>query len=262
MSQGRTEATDRERWEAHLTESARHFPYPPTPDLALAVRERLAPTPRVPTARRRQVGWAALLLLALLIVLMAVPGVRAAVLKALRLGAVEIVLDPTATATQAAQTPTPGPPTPTTLVSVLDLDGETTLEQAQAQVRFPIKVPAYPPDLGPPDRVFLQHSGGSVVVLVWFVPGEPDRVRLSLHLLGPGAFFSKIEPEVIAETRVGGERALWTDGPYILLNRSGSAQQQRLINGHTLIWTVGDLTYRLESDLALEEAVKIGESLR
>jgi hypothetical protein len=262
MSQGRTEATDRERWEAHLTESARHFPYPPTPDLALAVRECLAPTPRVPTARRRQLGWAALLLLALLIGLMAVPGVRAAVLRALRLGAVEIILEPTATATQAAQTPTPGPPTPTTLVSVLDLAGETTLEQAQAQVGFPIRLPAYPPDLGAPDGVYVQDLGGPVVVLVWLDPTRPDRVRLSLQQLGRGALVWKLEPEALQETHVNGQRAIWTDGPYMLETRRGDLESRRIVEGHVLVWTDGEMTYRLETDLSLDEAVKIAESLQ
>lgn len=33
-------------------------------------------------------------------------------------------------------------------------------------------------------------------------------------------------------------------------------------NGHVLIWTIGDVTYRLESELSIEEAVKIAESVR
>jgi hypothetical protein len=38
-------------------------------------------------------------------------------------------------------------------------------------------------------------------------------------------------------------------------------QFERLINGHVLIWAGLDVTYRLETDLSLEEAVKIAESL-
>jgi hypothetical protein len=36
----------------------------------------------------------------------------------------------------------------------------------------------------------------------------------------------------------------------------------RLIDGHVLIWTDGNLTYRLETDLSLEEALKVAESLQ
>jgi len=35
----------------------------------------------------------------------------------------------------------------------------------------------------------------------------------------------------------------------------------RLVNGHVLIWENGEVTYRLETDLSMEEAVKIAESL-
>jgi hypothetical protein len=35
-----------------------------------------------------------------------------------------------------------------------------------------------------------------------------------------------------------------------------------LIEGHVLIWKEGDITYRLETDLPVEEAVKIAESLK
>jgi hypothetical protein len=35
-----------------------------------------------------------------------------------------------------------------------------------------------------------------------------------------------------------------------------------LINGHVLIWEEGNITYRLETALPLEEAIKIAESLQ
>jgi hypothetical protein len=35
-----------------------------------------------------------------------------------------------------------------------------------------------------------------------------------------------------------------------------------LIEGHVLIWTEGEITYRLETDMPLEEAVRVAESLR
>jgi hypothetical protein len=36
----------------------------------------------------------------------------------------------------------------------------------------------------------------------------------------------------------------------------------RLVDGHVLIWADGDITYRLETNLLLEEAIRIAESLR
>jgi hypothetical protein len=36
----------------------------------------------------------------------------------------------------------------------------------------------------------------------------------------------------------------------------------RLIDGRVLVWTDGDITYRLETKLDLAEALKIAESLQ
>jgi hypothetical protein len=36
---------------------------------------------------------------------------------------------------------------------------------------------------------------------------------------------------------------------------------KRLIDGHVLIWTEGDITFRLETDLSVEEAIQVAESL-
>jgi hypothetical protein len=57
---------------------------------------------------------------------------------------------------------------------------------------------------------------------------------------------------------------LWTVGPYALqFQRSGQViyDLRRLIEGHVLIWTEEGITYRLETDLSLQEAVQIAESL-
>jgi hypothetical protein len=46
-----------------------------------------------------------------------------------------------------------------------------------------------------------------------------------------------------------------------LILSNGDTQFMRMIEGQVLIWADGDVTYRLESDLSLEEALKIAESL-
>jgi hypothetical protein len=250
-------------WEARLRRVVRDFPYPPTPDLNAGVRKRLAEKPAFGLSGRRGLAWAAVVLLVLVTGLMAVPSVRAAVLRALRLGGVEIVMDATATpaASSAGATPTE-PPRETALPFLSYLAGDTTLAKAQEQVDFALRLPAYPLDLGRPDRVFLQHPGGPMVVLVWSDPQDPKRVLLSLNELGPGARVWKLEPKALQETRVHGSRAIWTDGPYMLETRRGDVESRRLVEGHALIWTDGEITYRLETDLPLDEAVKIAESLR
>jgi hypothetical protein len=71
-----------------------------------------------------------------------------------------------------------------------------------------------------------------------------------------------MEPRTVGTAQVNGRPALWTTGPYILRLRGGDMDSRRLIEGHVLIWEQGPLTYRLETDLELEEAVKIAESLK
>jgi hypothetical protein len=204
--------------------------------------------------------------------LLAVPQVRAALVEYLQIGAVRIFLvEPTATATPPPATVSPAkpatatpPPSPTPLASLLDFAGATTLAEAQAQVDFPIRLPAYPADLGEPNRVFLQDMGGPIVILIWTRPDQPDQVRLSLHMVGPGAFVGKGPPVTLEETTVNGQPAYWTEGPYLLkIRRNDQIQEdmRRLIEGHVLIWTEDNITYRLETDSSLAEAVRIAESL-
>lgn len=251
--------------DAHLLEAARPFPYPPTPDIAIALsRKRSSLSPAI-----RRLMWAALIVLISLCGLLVIPEVRAAVLSVLRIGSVTIfTTPPTSTPTSlpstAVLTDTPQP-TATLLPSLLRLAGETTLQDAQAHVRFPIRLPTHPTDLGPPDHVYRQSMGGSVVILVWLDPTRADGVRLSLHLLSDGAMVYKMPPQVLAETSVHGQHAIWTEGPYLIEVKQGNQTEwtmRRLITGHVLIWAEGDVTYRLETDQELTEAVKIAESLR
>ncbi|MCC7352994.1 MAG: hypothetical protein IT330_04490 [Anaerolineae bacterium] len=251
-----------ERWETHLQAAARAFPYPPTPDMAGAVTRRLSIRGARPAAPHPRWAWAAIAIAFIVIGLLAVPQVRATVVEFLRVGVVRIFLtQPTPAATRLPGGQTGTPP----LVSVLDLVGETTLADAEVRFGSPIRLPTYPSDLGPPDRVFFQDMGGPMIVLAWLDRERPERARLSLHLLSPEVFAEKIRPQIVQETTVHDARALWTEGPHLLQFRRGNAtfyDNRRLVQGNTLIWTDGGLTYRLETDLPLAEAVRIAESLR
>jgi hypothetical protein len=211
------------------------------------VAPRLAPRPRAIAAT-------ILLIIALLSALLAVPQARAAIASLLHIGSVTIVPGK------------PGADQSTPLPSVLDLAGKTTLAGARQQMPFPIRLPTYPADLGQPQYVFAQDLNGSAVVLVWVDPQHPDRARMALNELSSDAYVYKLAPQAIQETQVHGQRALWTTGPYLLQIGSLSDQRnalRRLVTAsHTLIWTEGSITYRLESGVTLEEAVRIAESLR
>jgi hypothetical protein len=250
-----------EQLEAGLRELAAALPYPPTPDLAARLRERPATRPQARRRLRLALG-----LLAALLALLAVPQVRAAVARAIQLGAISIRFE--------EPTPAPAEPLPPTpIASLLDLAGETTLEQAAQSLPYPIRLPSYPAQLGPPDRAFLQvfDRSRTMLVLIWLDPQQPDGIGMSLTMLDSSAladkgFVVKTGSEILQEVRVGGERALWLRGPHFLEIRRGDGQSgydlRRLVEGEVLIWTEGDLTYRLESHLALAEAIRVAESLR
>jgi hypothetical protein len=264
--------------DARLLETARAFPYPPTPDIAGAVMLRRARLAH-PVRWRRRLAWAAIILVLILAGLMAVPQVRAAVLEII-MGALRIRFgDSAPTATPALPAPTAPSgtapateaaslgPTPTPWRSVLNLTGETTLDRARTGLSWQIRLPTYPADLGPPDKVYRQEFAGTVVVLVWLESAPPQHVKMSLHQLGPATetFAQKGNTTLLKETTVNGQRALWIEGPHVLEYLIGGRVRtdlRRLVEGRVLVWVENRITYRLETTLPLEEAVKVAESLR
>lgn len=248
---------------------SREFPYPLTPNIASAVGWRLQHETAGVHNFRKQLVWISVTVLFLLTLLMAVPEVRAQVLEFLQIGAIRIqVTEPSPTPTQEAAQPAGAVatavlnPTARTYPSLADLSGETSLAEAQEQLGFPIRLPTYPPDLGEPERVFLQDLGGPAVLLVWTNPKDPDVIRLDLLLMGQGTFGEKTVTKVIETTTVSGHQAFWTEGPHILqLGGNTFGEVPLVVEGHVLIWQEDQITYRLESDLTMEMAVRIAESL-
>ncbi|MGE5374795.1 MAG: DUF4367 domain-containing protein, partial [Bacteroidota bacterium] len=157
---------------------------------------------------------------------------------------------------------TPVPTVASMLPLLEQMAGETTLSAAQRQADYPILLPSYPADLGKPDRVFVVDANGPMTILVWMEPQDPEQVKMSLHFIPEGSWaVNKFAPQAIDETSVNDQRAVWAVGPYPILFRNGDMEISRLVNGHVLIWEDGGVTYRLESNLSMDEAVKIAESL-
>lgn len=266
--------SQQELFERQLLSIARGMEYPRTPDVAGSVMSRL----RVGSSNekegmgegRRRLAWA-LAVLVLFSSLMLIPPARAAILEFIEIGVVRIFRgEPTPSAPPQQQFPVTMAPVTATpeatslpLIPLLeDLAGEMTLEEAQQTVGYPLLLPSYPPDLGPPDRVFVQDADGPMAILVWVDPQQPDEVLMSLHFLPPESWaVKKIEPRLIQETSVDGQHAIWTIGPYPVRYSNGNIDFIRLVQGHVLIWTDDVITYRLETDLSLEEAIRVAESL-
>jgi len=262
------------RFEQELSAAAGDLAYPQTPAIAQAVMLRLKPQVRPQRLSARRLAWAALIVAVLLTGLMQVPPVRAAVLEWIQIGVVRIFLPAPGPAPEAQPWPGPAPVTATPSphlqaptsgtggFSLLDLAGETTLAKAQARLAFPILIPSEKYGFGLPNHVYLQDQGGPMLVLVWLDPADPGRVRLSLHTLTAGSWaIEKTDLKLIQKTNVNGQPAAWTEGPYFLMLGNQDFGLGRMIVGHVLIWTQDGMTYRLETDLALEEAVRLAGSL-
>jgi hypothetical protein len=256
-----TNGSSAEDLEMNVQNRARQFSYPVTPDIARSVRTRLSVPHRSQPLTRRLL-WAALIIAILLCGLLSVPQVRAALLDFFKIGSVIIFPNGVTTTPPPMVTPQP---TATLITSLRSLAGETTLEDAESRAKFAIRTPKYPSDLGMPDKVYLQYLNGRAVILVWIDPDQPEGVRLSLHVLTNDDVAYKLGAEIEKITRVNGERAVWTTGPYLFEYKNGNRTRldmRWIIRGHVLIWTEGDLTYRLEvGNLPFEEALKIAESL-
>jgi hypothetical protein len=283
--------SQRELFERQLFSISKEMDYPRTPDVAGFVMDRLhgdssfkGQGVRGSGRTRffaRPLAWSLTVLLILCSSLMLIPSARAAILEFIQIGVVRIFrTEPTLPAPPNQQFPATMVPVTATpystaepLIPILErLAGEMTLEEAQQTVGYPLLLPSYPSDLGPPDRVFVQDADGDMTILVWNDPQQPDEVLMSLHFLPPGSWaVKKVNPTLIKETTLNGERALWTIGPYPIRFSNGDLDFIRLIDGHVLIWFDGEtlapgasagVTYRLETDLSLEEALKIAKSLK
>jgi hypothetical protein len=276
--------------EGQLYALGREMTYPPTPPLAERVRARLLQQrPRAPGAswrapRRLAIAALALLLVGLGVALASVPTTRKALAEFFglqRIRVIQVTEIPLPTAalspepTTAQSTPLP---TPTTTLRP-GISGATTLEDARRRVNFPVLLPTYPDGIGAPDELYAQRLGASPsdaqVILVYRAkPGlglQPSREEDNLFALyqfrTQGMFRKSADTGTrLEELRVGDARAFWLEGAYHFIQyRDASGREvvemERVVRGNTLAWEVGDVTYRLETSLPKEEAVRIAESL-
>jgi hypothetical protein len=248
--------------ETQLREMAADFRYPPIPEISSKVLPRLKLAVPEKPFYQRKLTWALFALVIIVGGLLAVPPVRAQILEFLQVGVVQIFLGEPIEEPAPTYVPDGSLPRESLIPSLQIIAGETDLQTAQEQVPFTIRLPSYPADMGEPDLVFLQDMAGPFLVLVWMDPRQLEQVHLSLHLISPGSYaLGKFMPRTVETTQVNEQPAVWAEGPYILNMKNGGVEIYRLIDGHVLIWEEGGLTYRLETDLPMEEAVRIAESL-
>lgn len=235
------------RWEEQVRDTARHFPYPPTPNVAARFRHPRRSRFHTPHLRVA----VALLLLVFLIGLLTVPRVRAGLADFLQIGTVRIWRTP---------------PKPTLAVSdtILSLGEPVTLAEAQTEVWYPIHLPVYPDGIGKPDEVYLLNPEEDGIHLVWNATGSHPELRLTQF--GAGFWVNKWGPALESQTPstlVNGRYAVWVQGSHVWSFLGGDGNRSITVpeGFNVLIWADRNVTYRLESRLTQEEAVKVAESL-
>lgn len=249
-----------------LTDVRDDVVYPDAAGIDEAVRRRItsAPSPgrahRRPSYRRPVLVAAAILLVAAVALVVAIPGSRRAVADWLGLRGIRVEQ----------------PATPDALVPAgtdLDLGVGTTLVEARRAVDFPVTVPH---GFGDPDAVFLARrpAGGRVSLLYAPTGSLPPAGRDDVGMLVT-EFTAEVDEAVLGKVlavdgafervTVDGRPGYWiSGGPHIvgLLDRDGALLRDRTrLAADTLLVQDGDRTIRIESALGEARAIEVARTL-
>lgn len=267
---------------ARLKDLGVRIDYPPTPDMAAAVRARivaqassrsfwrglLAGPARAPRAQRR-LALAVVVAAAVLALLALNPSTRDAVARFIGLKGVVITRAP-------HPLPTPYPPPTPLPAGGLDLGQRISLSEARTRVRFNVLVPGLP-ELAQPDQVYfnLPPVGGEVTLLYLARPGYRAAPQTGVGVLisefrgdlQPGFFGKLLGPGTqVEEVSVGGVRGFWISGSpheFFYQDSSGQIQTETLrLAGNTLLWERAGVTYRVELAGDKATALRIATSMR
>jgi hypothetical protein len=225
--------------ESALLDLGAHLDVPSVNDLASKVTGRLAEERAIPHPRRRAAAWIA--------ALVAVAGATLA-------PAVADLLDVGAVRVEQA-------PPPVTAVGMgLDLGRPVALRDATAMAGFRPRVPSV---LGEPEEVWVNEQPSVPVVALVFGEVVLYQVRAGLDERTVIGKFT--EGAAVRRVRVGDSDGLWIDSLHavVYLDPAGEPLIDLVrLAGPVLLWQIGDITFRLEADVPVEEAVRIAESLR
>jgi hypothetical protein len=244
--------------ESELRAVGRELDVPPAGDLTAAVRQRLegqAVRPRrLPAletgAFRRRPRWRAALVVvaAFLLVVIATPQGRAAIVHVLRLAGIELRQEPGPVRSPASHALMPG-------------QRPMTLEQARRQVSFPVLVPAA---LGPPAEVVVGDDRQVVSLIYLRTPYGQLRIDEFAGHLDPVLIEKFVQFNEVTKVEVNGTTGLWIKGPHELLyvapDGTPAIASARLTTGNTLIWGTRRVALRLEGSLGQAAALAIADS--
>lgn len=219
----------------------------PSPHMAARITARLEGE----TSRRSTSRWIWVTAIVLVAVTLTIPGPRQAVADLIveagvRIGVIE-------------EAPTAG--------AGLELGEEASLEEANAAVDFAVSVPSDP---GPPDAIYLDSES---VSMVWpgssSLPAAPETdvgVLLTQTRSGDTRAFKGLTPETdLTELTVSEGGAVWIEGAehtFTLVDPAGNPiEETSRLAANVLLWTTGDVDYRLELAGELDDALAIANSL-
>jgi hypothetical protein len=251
--------------ERALREVGSRYPYPPTPNLAVAVRRRIVARPVAPV--RRPALWRDPRRLALAAAVVLVLAGAAALINPTSRDAIAHFFHVRGViVSRVSPLPSLSPVTP------LNLGRRTTMADAQSAVAFTIGVPAA---LGAPDAVYVDSEvpGGEVALAYTPRPGIPLVKQTGLGVLVtefrgdliPGFLSKEVGPSTtLEETSVNGDPGWWIAGePHLVFVQVGGTDQEVPLRmaANTLIWEHGGVTYRIESSLSKADAFRIAAGL-
>lgn len=261
--------------ERALVDLADRIAYPPSPDLTGRVRDRIGARTVPPASIYRLLRpWpraVAVLVAALLLaagVAAVTPASREAVAEWLNLPGVRFFAAPEPPAATSVLSE------PDSMASLADGD-RLSLDEARRRVPFTVRVPD-PSLVGSPDQVYVAGGSATRRVTLLYRPraGLPEAGGTGVGLLLT-QFQAEFAPFVnkglpagaaLQSITVGGDRGFWIEGtPHVLIlrDRSGAIGEHRSrLAGNTLLWERDGITYRLESALSRDQAIRIAESLR
>ena len=227
--------------ELALTRLGRELDYPETPDLAGAMRLRLAKGRR-PLGWRRPVLIALAALLVAVAAVMAVPQARSEVLDWLGIGSVTIhYVDDLPTIERREE---------------LELGVRMPLSEARQRAQFPVLVPT----LDGLERPAVYYRGDIGMVSLLYGTVEEPRLLIS-EIVSPGAIDKLLTSQTDVEPVTEGDwSGAWLSGGQHVLFLPVQDQLLRLV-GNVLVVHAGGTTVRIEADVSKDEALRILRSL-
>lgn len=265
MSERLRGSSDEELGRA-LAAVGRDLGVPNTPAIVPDVLARIDDLERQPAAIRPRLSLPSrrrtLVLLAAAVLLVAAAALATELV--IRLGAVSIEIVPSE------------PASPPSSVATGEAFGTpVSIAAAEARAGFPAAVPG---ELGPPDHVWVGRArfefdpalASSRIVMAW----DPGPNLPVIPDLPWGAVLMQFDADLevavkvvsadmgsVASVLVEGRAASWVTGAHTLEIMTPDGPLALRVTGNVLLWERGTHTLRLETDLSVDRAVAIAESI-